>query len=200
MTNKRRVIAAFDFDDTLITVNTFPDFLRHSFSLPVFIFRSFKSLPTLFLFGLGMINNDVAKERVITIFLKGMKKAHFEELCRSYMKRLDTLTDKVALDRVRWHQSKGDEVVIISASIEDWIKPWAKEHLIKTVIATKLATTDDKLTGKLATLNCHGQEKVRRFLMQYPARSGYTIYMYGDGKSDKQMFEMADLAFKGRFE
>lgn len=199
MASSKPVIAAFDFDETLITHDSLPDFLRYSFSLPVFAWKTLLCVPMLVKFKLHKITNQTAKERLLTTFLSGMPEQHFEKLCQQYAARLNTIVRPEAMGRVRWHQQQGDEVIVISASPENWIVPWAKQHNIDEVISTKLEIADDKLTGKLATPNCHGAEKVTRFLTEHPNRDTYELYMYGDGKSDQQMFTLADKAFEKTF-
>jgi len=199
MAASKPVIAAFDFDETLITHDSLPDFLRHSFSLPVFAWKTFLCAPMLVRFKLRKITNQTAKEHLLTVFLGGMSIEHFDALCQRYATRLNNITRKEALERVQWHQQRGDTVAIISASPESWIAPWAKQHGIGQIISTKLETVGGKLTGKLATPNCHGAEKVNRFLAKHPDRNTYELYMYGDGKSDQQMFTLADHAFEGTF-
>lgn len=128
-----------------------------------------------------------------------MTMRHFTTLCHQYTARLNTITNQAAIMRVKWHQQRGDTVIIISASPEDWIMPWAKQHNISKVISTKLEVLGGRLTGKLATPNCHGPEKAIRFLTEYPDREAYELYVYGDGKSDQQMFALADKVFEGKF-
>jgi len=194
------VIAVFDFDETLIVKDSLFDFLYYSYPLSVFIFKTMRCTPMLVLFALKRISNDAAKERLLTVFLGGASEDQFRALCEAYKDRLDNLANEDALKCVDRHHKQGDEVVIVSASPEDWIAPWAKSHDISNVIATKLSTRKGQLTGRLATPNCHGPEKVTRFLQVFPDRNNYILYAYGDGKSDKQMFELADFAFEKRFE
>lgn len=200
VSKSKPIIAAFDFDETLILKDSLPDFLRHSFPTRTFYFNCVRALPMLIRFKLHKITNDSAKEQLLKIFLGGMSLERFSDLCSSYRERLDELVNPEALTRVAWHQKRGDHVVIVSASPESWILPWAAAHGIESVISTKLAADKQgRLTGKLSTPNCHGPEKVTRFLAEYPERNGYELYMYGDGKSDQDMFRLADKAFENRF-
>jgi phosphatidylglycerophosphatase C len=196
----RYVIAAFDFDETLITVDTLPDFIRYVTPLTSFILKSIAFLPTLISFQLHRTSNQDAKQKFLKLFIGKIPLPRFKELCETYANRLDTLANPVALERLAWHQSRNHEVVIISASLEDWIKPWAKRHKVSHVIATQMKHSGQVPTGTLAGKNCHSAEKVRRFVAVYPEREDYELYMYGDGKSDQAMFEFADHAFEKRFQ
>jgi phosphatidylglycerophosphatase C len=200
MMQDRSVIAAFDFDDTLITKDSLLDFLSYSFSRSALLLNILLFSPNFIKFKLGIINNGVAKERLLRLFIQGMSNEAFTKLCNDYCVRLSTIENPDAIQRLKWHQSKGHDVVIISASVEDWVKPWAKKIEVSKVIATKLERIDNRLTGKLQGNNCFGKEKVIRFQKEYPNRENYQLYMYGDGKSDQEMFKLADFAFQERFE
>ena len=196
---QKPIIAVFDFDETLIVKDTLFDFLLHSFSKLVFIVNCIRIIPTIVAFKLGKITNNEAKPRLLKLFLKNMPEATFQQLCQKYAARLASIENAEALERVKWHEARGDKTIIISASIEDWIKPWATANGFTEVLATQLERVDGKLTGNLCGANCHGPEKTKRLLAAYPDREAYELYAYGDGKSDREIFQAADMIFEKRF-
>lgn len=82
-------------------------------------------------------------------------------------------------------------VVVVSASIEDWLKPWCDENKVK-LIATKLEFKNELITGRFASENCYGEEKVRRIKEVYALESFEYIYAYGDSSGDIKMLSLAD--------
>ena len=46
--------------------------------------------------------------------------------------------------------------------------------------------------GTFSTANCYGQEKVNRFLAEFPDRSEYVLYAYGDSAGDKELLALSD--------
>jgi len=186
------VIAAFDFDETLILKDTLPDFLLHSFSLPRFLVGCIRALPMLIKFKTNKITNEQAKTRLLTIFLRGMPLTVFDKLCSDYLQRLNKITRGSMVEILQTHQKSKHKTIIISASPRNWILPWANEHGVDEVISTELEVVDGILTGKLSTPNCHGAEKVRRLKRAYPNLDAYKLVVYGDGKSDKELFNIAD--------
>jgi phosphatidylglycerophosphatase C len=196
---KNLTIAVFDFDDTLITRDSLTDFLRYATSKPLFLMRLFRASPTLVRFAAHRLDRAKAKERLLGLFFAGMSNEAFAKLCNAYAARLDSIASEDGLARVAWHQKRGDRVLIISASVEDWIRPWAERHGIHTVLATRLQRERGKLSGRLEGKNCYGQEKVARLLQEYPDRDTYELYAYGDGKSDAYIFKAADHVFEKRF-
>lgn len=81
-----------------------------------------------------------------------------------------------------------DDDVIISASPEFLLRPIA-EKLGFTLIASRV----DPKTGKTQGLNCHGQEKPRRFRALYPGAAVEAFY--SDSLSDAPMAREAARAF-----
>lgn len=197
--SKPAVIAAFDFDETLITKDSLLDFARYSFSLPVFLIKAAQFAPTLLAFKRKHIPNHVAKERFLKHFFGGMTVEAFDKLGEAYARRLDAIINSEALDKLNWHKKQGHTVIIISASISNWIKPWAAQHSVDRVISSEIQLKNGKLTGLLKGKNCHGPEKPKRFLEVFPNRSTYKLVVYGDGKSDQEMFKLADTFYEKSF-
>jgi phosphoserine phosphatase len=71
-------------------------------------------------------------------------------------------------DLEQWKKSggtkKGHKVVIVSAFIECWLKKWCDKI---NLITTRLEIQEGKITGKFATKNCYGIEKVNRIKERY---------------------------------
>ena len=50
-------------------------------------------------------------------------------------------------------------------------------------------------TGKFLTMNCYGQEKVKRIERAFPLRDTYELIVYGDSQGDKEMLAYADHGY-----
>ncbi len=191
------VVAAFDFDGTLTRRDTLLPFLLHTLGAAAVARHALILSPTLAGYALGLINNGIAKERVFIRCLAGM---HIDELQRQATQfaehKLPTLMRSEALQRLDWHKQQGHRCVVISASLELYVQPWARKMGFDDVIATHLETLNDgRITGKLAGANCFGAEKVRRLEALLGPRSGYTLYAYGDSRGDKELLSAADYAY-----
>lgn len=198
-TPDQKVIAAFDFDGTIIKRDSLPLFIRHAVSFRKLLYGSLMMSPFLILFKLRLMRNDLAKERLFRIFLKGLKISQLSHITTGFAEVIDKVVDPAAIDKIKWHQSMNHEVIIVSASAEEWIRPWANRYGINTILATCLESNDGTLTGRFNTNNCHGPEKVRRLLAQYPDRKEYILYAYGDSRGDRELLEMADHSFYRSF-
>jgi HAD superfamily phosphoserine phosphatase-like hydrolase len=98
----------------------------------------------------------------------------------------------LAIDTIKKARSEGVEVLIVSASIDNWVQPFFPD--VK-VIGTQVEVRDGRLTGRFLTKNCYGQEKVNRLLELYPDRREYHLIAYGDSKGDKEMLTFADESY-----
>ncbi|EDM38242.1 putative protein involved in cell wall biosynthesis, morphogenesis and cell division [Pedobacter sp. BAL39] len=192
---EKKVIAAFDFDGTITTRDTLPVFIWHAQKMGKLFLGTLSMIPSLLMFKLKVIPNYHAKEKLFKTFFAGFKLVKFDELSQNFIPTIERLINPEALKKIKWHQEMGHEVVIISASAENWIKPWASKQSIDTVLATQLEVVQDTITGKFLTKNCHGAEKVNRLLAQYPDRNDYELYAYGDSNGDTELLALADHAF-----
>jgi HAD superfamily hydrolase (TIGR01490 family) len=139
------------------------------------------------------LSGGFVKEKFLSYFFKGLAEDQFNNFCHNYaLERIGKITKREVFQKVEWHKQQGHKLIIISASLENWIKPWAQNNFFEEVIATKIEAKNGLITGKLATNNCERQEKVRRFLEKYPERKKYFLYVYSDSETDKPLLSLAD--------
>ena len=86
------------------------------------------------------------------------------------------------------------QIVVVSASPENWIKKWADKNDI-ALIATKLQTKDNLLTGYIDGINNNGDEKAVRIKAEFDLAEYSDIYCYGDSSGDKAMLALGTKAF-----
>ena len=191
------VVAAFDFDGTLTRRDTLLQFLLHVLGAAAVMRHALILSPTLVGYGLGIIRNSVAKERVLTQCLAGMPIDELQRAAAQFAEhKLAGLVRPDALQRFDWHKKQGHRCVVISASLELYVRPWAQRAGFDDVIATHLEMREDgRITGNLLGGNCFGIEKVRRLEALLGPRSGYTLYAYGDSRGDKELLSAADYAY-----
>lgn len=191
------VVAAFDFDGTLTWRETLLPFLLHTLGAAAVARHALILSPTLAGYGLGMVRNDVAKEKVFIQCLAGMGMGELQregENFAAYV--LPGLLRHGAMQRLEWHKQRGHRCVVISASLELYVMPWAIKAGFDDVIATHLEARDDgRVTGKLSGANCYGIEKVRRLEALLGARDGYSLYAYGDSRGDRELLSLADYPY-----
>ncbi|MBE7170941.1 MAG: HAD-IB family hydrolase [Williamsia sp.] len=188
-------IAFFDFDGTITTKDTLLEFIKFyrgefNFYLGFLIYA-----PFLVAYKLGLIPNWVAKQKVLQFFFKGESIAQFQQRCEGFAaQKLPALLRPKALAEIKKLQAAGSTVVIVSASAENWIRPWAAQNNLG-LMGTRLATKEGKITGKIDGQNCHGDEKVCRIKEKFDLAEYKEIYCYGDTSGDKPMLAIGTKSF-----
>lgn len=187
-----KTIAAFDFDGTITSKDTLFDFIRFYIGKHNLLKGLIILSPILISYKLGFIRNDIAKQKLFSYFFKDKSIQEFNKVSLDYVKRIKEIVRPEILDKIKWHQAQNHIVIIISASIVNWIKPWASEMNIKTVLGTEIEIKDDIIEGVFSSKNCYGQEKVNRLIDKYPNRYEYILYAYGDSDGDKELLAFSD--------
>lgn len=193
MDTKKRTVAAFDFDGTLTTRDTLPLFIIHTRGWKRFVCGILQLTPTLCRYLVGAITNGEAKQQLFTLFFKGMPYKEFQLYGETFAGKIEKHLNGKALDLLRWHKEQKHIVCIVSASMKEWIAPWASMYGVDRIIATLPEVAEDgTLTGPFLSPNCHGEEKVKRLLDVEPDRENYYLYAYGDSKGDIPLLKLAD--------
>jgi len=197
----KKTIAFFDFDGTLIKGNSLPRFLWYYTFPLIFILKSFYLMPVLFKYVFGLVDNHTAKEQVFVIFFAGERKVKFIEKARLFsISIIPSLVKEEAVIRLRWHWERKHDCILVSASIQEYLGPWAERMGFSKVIATKLEVDNNgKITGKFLGKNCNGAEKVKRIEEYLSSVKEYEIYAYGDSHGDKELLKIAHHPFYKSF-
>lgn len=188
-----RRYALFDFDGTITTKDTLFDFIRFTYGRSGLVKCLLLNMWNLSLYAAKLRSNEKAKEIMLATMIKGTSSAVFEELCKRYsMERVPQIIKENTKEIIEKHLTAGETLLIVSASPENWIRPWAMKNGFTGVIATKLEERDGALTGKFASRNCYGVEKVNRLKEFFTDRQQVYITAYGDSNGDKPMLNYAN--------
>lgn len=194
------VVAAFDVDGTLIRKDSLFPFLRAIAGPWRFAWGLLRLTPVLVGYGLKLVPNWRAKEAVLRHFLMGMPVAELERRSERFAARvLPKLLRAEALDRLQWHQQQGHQTLLISASLESYLKPLAANLGVDQVLGTRLEYIHGHVSGRLLGKNCYGPEKVAR-LRQWSQDSACVLYAYGDSRGDRELLAAAQFAYYRRFQ
>lgn len=192
-----RKIYAFDFDGTLTTKDTLLEFIRFAKGSGQ-MFRGFLLFsPLLLLMKLHLYPNWKAKLQLFSYFFKGMNIDDFNAHCTHFAEQNKHLLRPAGIEKVRQAIEEEQAIVlIISASIDNWVRPFFDEIDKKIqVLGTQIETKEGCLTGQFTTKNCYGQEKVNRLTALYPHREAYDLIAFGDSRGDKELLDFADKGF-----
>ena len=142
------------------------------------------------------MRNDIAKQKLFQIFFGGMDETEFKEMAKRFAhEKLSSIIHEERVATLREHLSKGDRVIVVSASMKCWLEPWCKEMGVE-LLSTELEFKQNTFSGAFLTPNCHGREKVERVMRHLSIEDYETVYAYGDSSGDDEMLSMAHKGTK----
>ena len=193
-------IFLFDFDGTLTTRDTLLAFIRFAKGRWKLLGTLVLHLPLLLLMKLHLYPNGRMKERMFGFFFKGMREEDFDNICRAFARSHRFWLRPKGMKRINDALNEGAEVLIVSASIDHWVRPFFEELPEVRVISTQIEVQNGRLTGRFHGKNCYGAEKVRRVENLLNQREKYELTAYGDSRGDKELLAYADKGFFRAFE
>lgn len=190
-----RSIAFFDFDGTITTRDTMLELIRYRHGRLKFYLGFLALSPLMVFMKAGVISNQQAKEKMLGLFFGGMAIDQFNKTCSEFSRAcIPQLLRPAAVETLAALRKAGTDVVLVSASAENWLADWCQLNGI-TLIASKLELVNGKLTGKLVGQNCHGEEKVSRIKKEFDLSLYDSIVCYGDTSGDKPMLALGTESF-----
>ena len=182
-------LALFDFDGTLTTRDTFLDFHRFFWRkkiFPAFIGAAIKGFLSL------RLDRNFLKEAFLTLLWQNVPREEYLAGALRYAEnRVEELLAPLPLSVFCHHAERGHDVYVVTASMKEWIEPWASKYGA-FVVGTELETTNGILTGRMNGANCRGAEKARRIAEIVDLKNYDKIYAYGNSSGDREMLLLAD--------
>ena len=201
MSDSRRYIVFVDFDGTLIRRDSLFMFLRYVRRRRGKRFgMNAKMIAACAAYALRMLSAGDAKCRLLTDAAKGLGIERFDKICLDFVSEIEKNINASVLEKIEKCREEGTEIVVVSASIRNWLAPLAEKKGYG-LICTEVTVEGDPIEQIiLSSPNCRGEEKVvriKRWLAeQYPenTREDFHITAIGNGKGDKEMLKFADEA------
>jgi phosphatidylglycerophosphatase C len=190
-------VAAFDFDETLTTKHSLRPFIRHIVGLPRLAAGVLRSVPWLIASALRLVDRGTSKARFLRATICGRTRLELEKAAEEFAaKKLPRMIRPEMAARIQEHRRRGHRLVLVTASPDLYLVPWAKSAGFDAVLATELEFVNERCTGRLATPNCWGKEKAKRLQEWLSAHQPSLLYAYGDNRGDREMLAMADRRWK----
>jgi phosphatidylglycerophosphatase C len=188
-------LALFDFDGTITRSDTYTGFLRFALSSSPRRLRHAGLAPVALAYKAGIVAARRARPIASQLVFKGQRADFVRGLGHRYVaEALPTAIRWQALERIAWHQSQGDAVVVVSASLDVYVQPWCRSLGVEC-ICTELEELDGVLSGRYRHGDCSGRSKVRRILERYDPRRYRVVFAYGDTLEDREMLDLAHRKF-----
>jgi phosphatidylglycerophosphatase C len=187
-----RPLVAFDFDGTLTWRDSFIAFLAWRSGAMRFALGMARLVPAGLAYALRRDRGRL-KAATVNTFLAGASRhellAQADRFAAANARRL-LRPDAIRCWR-RW-QEQGARLIIVTASPEILVAPFARGLGAEAVLGTRLAFSPSEIaTGALEGRNCRGPEKVDRLtaLLGHPPRLDAA---YGDSDGDLEMLALAE--------
>lgn len=191
-----RIVAAFDFDGTITTSDSFRHFVRYAIGLPRFAWAVLRALPWIVAMKAGLISRGDAKAKFAWFALGPASADSLDAVaCRFVEAVLPRLVRPEMLERVREHRARGHAVVLVSASPSLYLEKWAASVGFDAVLATRLAFEQGVFAGRLDGENCWGAQKVVRLRAWWGDRPPEQLFAYGDSRGDREMAALANRSW-----
>ena len=184
-------IVAFDFDGTLTRSDSFLELITFAHGKWAFAWALLVHAPLIVLMKLRLYSNQRAKEHMFRWFFGGMDIGDFDALCRRFAKEKQGILRPEGIKAMAQAREQGAEVLVVSASIDNWVRPFFPQA---TIVGTQIEVVNSTVTGRFATKNCYGKEKVNRIATLFPHRENYRLTAYGDSRGDRELLQWADEA------
>ena len=189
-------IYAFDFDGTLTKRDSLIVFLLFAKGWKEFLKCFALHLHFLVAMKLGLADSGKVKEKIFSYYFKGMPETMFDDLCERFASSHKHIVREKGMKKVQEAMREEDStVMIVSASINNWVAPFFKEMPRIEIFCTRIEVVNGALTGRFLSANCRKQEKVRRILALHPNRKAYYLTAYGDSSGDTEMLNFADEGY-----
>jgi phosphatidylglycerophosphatase C len=192
-------LVAFDFDGTLTTHDSFTAFLKWRVGAMAYYGEMVRMIPAAFRY---LLNRDKGKIKAaaIRVYLKGLPREMLEQEAAEFAAVMAPIMLRPdALKVWRRHRNDGARMVIVSASPESIVAPFARGLGADLLIASQIAfDKEDRVGNGLYGRNCRGPEKAHR-LKEVFGEGVQLSAAYGDTDGDKEMLELSEEKFMRLF-
>jgi HAD superfamily hydrolase (TIGR01490 family) len=189
-------LALFDFDGTITRTDafagsdSFSQFVRFAVRPSRLVVGSLLLAPVVLAYRLRWLSATRARRAVVWVGFWAESASRVSQLGERFATQvLPTTLWPQAMERIRWHQARGDDVVVVSAALDVYLRPWCKSLGVQC--GTELEQRNGLLTGQYRDGDCTGEEKARRTVERFPVERYSLIYAYGDTAEDREMIDLA---------
>ena len=194
MQPKSNIAAFFDFDETIIDINSSKVGFKWLYENKMLsIWFILKVFITGFLYEFNLISEKRMADGMV-IFYKGKKLSFFVEQAEEFYRNLlkPHLVQKI-LKKLEFHKKQDHIIIIVSGSIRYYLEPVAKDLGINYLVCTDLEEgSDGLLTGKPKGEICLGKykQKMTQDLVKELNINLEESFAYGNSQADIHLLKM----------
>ena len=183
-------LALVDFDHTVTTCDSYARFLRSIATPRQRALAPWTVGPWMAAYKLRLLSAAALRRRVTRIVFSGRDIAEVEAAGRRYAdEQLPALLRPEMMARIAWHRARGDIVVLVSGSLDAYLRPWCDAHGL-ALICNRLAVVDGRCTGHYLHGD-RGEHKADDIRAAYDLSTFARVHAYGDSREDRPMLALA---------
>ena len=130
------------------------------------------------------------RAKLFRSMFKDTSAIELQRLGEEYAQELVSVLSPEIFNQLQHHQLRGDQVVLVSASIDVYLAPLCKLLDIE-LICTETQIKNGMMTGYYSTPDCSSEQKKLRIHQQYTLQHYHQIYAYGNSSEDLDMLSLA---------
>ena len=193
-------LALFDFDHTITRCDTYARFLRTVATPSQLAQARWTVGPWLLGYRAGLVSAARMRARATRVALAGRCAAALAARAADYAaNELPRLLRPDVIARLAWHRDQGHRIVVVSGSLDLYLRPWCAQHRLEP-ISNRLEAVEGRVTGRYADGDV-GARKVLEIARHLHLPDYARIHAYGDSREDRGMLALAhERWYRGRRE
>ncbi|WDE14996.1 HAD-IB family phosphatase [Acinetobacter schindleri] len=191
---KPQALALFDFDGTLYSHDSFTGFIFYALRKRHIVKRGLQILPWIQAYYLNFYPAHRMRPKLYASMFKNSDAEEILKLAQDYAQQLIFKLNPKLLEQLIQHQELGHEVVLVSASLDLYLKPVCS-YLNIDLICSEVEIKAGKITGFYQTPDCSNQQKKISILEKYNLDNYAEIYAYGNSEEDEEMLSLANYPY-----
>lgn len=188
-------LALFDFDGTITHTDSFTKFVLYAADKQRIRRGKLLLLPEAIAYKARLTSGKRIRHKVFNFAFKNTIETEIKMKALEFSQNIiPSLIRPQAMDRINWHKERGDEIRVVSASLDLYLEPWCKQHNI-ALSCNEVEAISGSITGNFIGRDCSADEKRRRVENAYNLSDYTNIYAYGDTFEDKELLKLAHYPF-----
>lgn len=191
---KLKALALFDFDGTLYPHDSFTGFIFHALPKRHIMKRGIPMIPWILAYYANLYPAHKMRPRLYKSMFKHISNIQIQNTIAPYIQKVIKQLDPLLLQQLQQHIALQHDVVIVSATIDLYLKDLA-EQLGIAFICSEVEIRDDILTGAYVTADCSNNQKSLRVQQLFNLSQYQQVYAYGNSIEDLDMLSLAHQAY-----
>lgn len=181
----------FDFDGTITYKDTMFMYLKFYDSTKYRI-QFLRHVPLFILLRLKLAETEKVKKSFIGSILRGQTQEKIEQKSKQFFEQhYPKIVRENALDFIKNIDRNNTQSLLVTASLDIWVKPFAEE-LKMELVSTRAEFKNGIFTGNFVGKNCNGKEKLIRIKEEINDSKYDKIIAFGDTSGDRPMLKWAN--------